>query len=654
MFAPVTMFSRLSSASRRFGLALLLFLICAVYANHFENSFHFDDAHAVTDNPSIRSLENIPSFFTDASTFSVLPANRAWRPLVSTSLALDYWLAGGLKPVAFHLSTFLWYLVQISLMFLLFERLFDRAFPHPGNRVVALLAAGWYGLNPACAETVNYVIQRGDLYSTLGVVAGLYLFVAHPERRRYGLYLVPVAAALLSKPPALVFPALLFAYLVLFEDQRPAAALRACAPALLLSAVFGLLHVKMTPSTFVAGASSAFSYRITQPYIALRYFLRFFVPLDLSADTDMEPIPNASDPRVIAGFVFVGAILAAAILCSRRRKTAPAALGFWWFLIALVPTSVFALAEVENDHRMFFPCVGLAMGVVWALALLWRRQTAPAPVRRAALIAGVLGLVGAYGWGTYQRNRVWRDEASLWKDVTIKSPRNGRGWMNYGLTRMSSGDIQGALDAFHRALAFTPSYYVLEINLGIAYGQIRKDAEAELHFERALSLAPVDALPYYFYARWLDQRGRAQEALTRVRTSVTLNPSNEQAQALLAKLQALDRRGDHALADAEKSIAANPSAEAYLNLSLLYHQARRYQDCIRMAQEALRRKPDYPEAYNNIAAGYEAMGRWDEAIEAAREALRLKPDFQLARNNLAWSESQRVLAAGKALQSSPW
>ena len=98
---------------------------------------------------------------------------------------------------------------------------------------IALLAAGWYGLNPACAETVNYVIQRGDLYSTLGVVAGLYLFVAHPEWRRYGLYLVPVAAALLSKPPALVFPALLFAYVTLFEDRRPAAALRACAPALL-------------------------------------------------------------------------------------------------------------------------------------------------------------------------------------------------------------------------------------------------------------------------------------------------------------------------------------------------------------------------------------------------------------------------------------
>ncbi|MGA3202528.1 MAG: hypothetical protein ABSF12_08535, partial [Bryobacteraceae bacterium] len=156
----------------------MLLVVCAAYANHFRNSFQFDDAHAIVDNPSIRSLANVPRFFTDASTFSVLPANQAWRPLVSTTLALDYWFAGGLRPFAFHLSTFLWYLVQLSLMFFLFERLFDLALQDPGNRMLALLAAAWYGLNPACAETVNYIVQRGDLYSTLGTVAGLCLFVA--------------------------------------------------------------------------------------------------------------------------------------------------------------------------------------------------------------------------------------------------------------------------------------------------------------------------------------------------------------------------------------------------------------------------------------------------------------------------------------------
>src|SRR6202044_651525 len=96
---------------------------------------------------------------------------------------------------------------------------------------------------------------------------------------------------------------------------------------------------------------------------------------------------------------------------------------------------------------------------------------------------------------------------------------------------------------FNRALVFAPFYSVLEINLGVANGQIGRDAEAEQHFQRAMSLAPGDALPYYFYARWLDQRGRAQEALIRIQKSVRLNPSNEAAQALLLKLLTAARNG---------------------------------------------------------------------------------------------------------------
>src|ERR1019366_3697322 len=113
-----------------------------------------------------------------------------------------------------------------------------------------LFAAALYGVHPAIAETVNYVIQRGDIYSTLGVVASLALYATAPRQRRFGLYLVPLAAALLSKPPALVFPALLFCYILLFEDVTPAVALRRCLPALAVAAIFGGLTGAMTPSAF--------------------------------------------------------------------------------------------------------------------------------------------------------------------------------------------------------------------------------------------------------------------------------------------------------------------------------------------------------------------------------------------------------------------
>src|SRR5690349_5226040 len=78
------------------GAALLAVL--AAYANHFGNQFHFDDFHTVTGNPAIRSLRAVPRFFTDARTFSILPSHQSYRPLVTASLALDYWIGGGLRP----------------------------------------------------------------------------------------------------------------------------------------------------------------------------------------------------------------------------------------------------------------------------------------------------------------------------------------------------------------------------------------------------------------------------------------------------------------------------------------------------------------------------------------------------------------------------
>lgn len=84
--------------SRIVWLAYFVFLIAAVtltYSNHFGNSFHFDDYHSITDNTFIRDLGNGWNILTDAKTSSTLPTNRAWRPWVTFSLAIDYWAGRG-------------------------------------------------------------------------------------------------------------------------------------------------------------------------------------------------------------------------------------------------------------------------------------------------------------------------------------------------------------------------------------------------------------------------------------------------------------------------------------------------------------------------------------------------------------------------------
>ena len=649
----------------RLFLAGLCVAVTLTYANHFENGFHFDDFHTITDNPYVRDLHNVGRFFADASTISVVLTNQTYRPIVSTSLAFDYALGRGYSVVWFHLSTFFVFLAQLVTMFALFTTVLGKVHRNARSGLVALFATAWYGLHPAIAETINYIIQRADVYSTFGVVAGLAIYARFPQIRRSGAYLLPVAFGLFSKPTAVVFPALLFFYIWYFEEGLEQARIRNAAsrilPALVLSAVSLVLQRAMTPATFVSTGLSNGAYLITQPYVLLRYFVAFFIPLHLSADSDLEAVAGFG-PDAVLGFAFIVALVVGAWWTARRAETRPISFGLLWFLIASLPTSLYPLAELENDHRMYFPFVGLVLAVSWAGALgagaLMRRSGNPA-LRIGIAVVSVVGL-SVYAFGTHVRNEVWHTEESLWYDVTQKSPHNGRGLMNYGLTQLSIGRYEAALGFFERAAIFTPNYATLEINLGVANGALHRDSEAERHFRRAIALAPNDDATHFYYARWLREVGRSAESLSEASIATRINPAVVPARTLLMRDEIDDGHRTEARATAMQTLQLAPDdreARAFLTepadgdpsywlgVSFKQYNEHRYLDCIASARHALRLRPPVAEAYNNIGAAFGALHRWDEAIAADRRALQLKPDFQLAKNNLAWSLARRRRAA---------
>jgi len=511
------------------GLGLAL-AVWGVYANHFHNEFHFDDFHSVVNNPSVRELRNIPRFFVDAKLSSTMPDHYNYRPLVFASLAIDYRLGNSLDPFWFQVSTFCWFLVLLGLMFLLLRRIMVQTGDPSSAGWTALAATACFGLHPAIAETVNYVIQRAEVYATLGLVASLLAFAAWPAARRSGLYLLPAIAAYLAKPPALIFPVLLAAYVALMEKRRGREIWSATWPAWVATAFTAAVIVANTPSTFNAGAASASAYRFTQPWIVAHYFKAFFLPTELSADTDLGPLESAWSTEAMVGYVFVALLAAAAWRASRTAEGRPVAFGIVWFLLALLPTSLMPLAEVANDHRMFFPFVGLALAVFQTGRLLLTGAA-----RRVAAVA-LIGVLVAFGGGTRERNAVWRTEETLWKDVTEKSPRNGRGWMNYGLQFMERGDYGTALADFERALTLTPNYYTLEINFGVAHGALRHDGEAVRHFERAIALAPGSSDPHFYYGRWLASIGRNAEAAAQFHAALRINPLAYDARDALKEL----------------------------------------------------------------------------------------------------------------------
>ena len=665
-------------SKRHLASGLLLLAVLLVYANSFGNGFHFDDFHTVTDNPAVRSLGNLPRIFTDATAFSVLPANQTYRPVVTASLALDYALGRGYNVFWFHLSTMIWFLLLLVMIDLFAEGIFDRVRVSAANRWLALGVAAWFGLHPAMAETVNYVIQRGDLYCTLGCVTGLWMYAARPGWRRYGVYLAPFALAMLSKPPAAVFPVLLLCYVFFFEAEalplakRWRAAGLAILPAVGVDAALLVLQSAMTPKSYAPTILSASAYRLVQPFVWLRYCGALLLPLHLNVDTDLEPI-SQFNAQAAVGLVFVAGLAVGIWYAARRQRLYPIAFGLLWFVVTQLPTSMYTLSEVENDHRMFFSFPGLMIAVVWALYLGWEWVAGLEPGRRvlAARVAAGLGLtaLGGYAYGAHRRNIVWHSEASLWADDAVKSPHNGRGLMNYGLIKMGEGDFNGARDLFNRALRYTPNYATLEVNLGIDYGMLADANQpaltpvAEGHFQRALSLSPNDDTTHAYYGRWLLTHRRLQEATSQLEAAVALNGQRQMQRDLLmeAYAEAGNTGAARALAQATVRVIPNDADAAvllgggtlrsgaaaagvarFLNASLAAYRAGQFERSIAEAQAVLQVDPRSAEAWNNIGAGFGAMRRWDEGIAAEREALQLNPGLEIAANNLRWFTSQKA------------
>ncbi|MGA3171479.1 MAG: tetratricopeptide repeat protein [Chthoniobacteraceae bacterium] len=606
--------------------ALLCLSLLAAYSNHFHNAFHFDDSHTISENLAIRDLANIPRFFTGAAPFSVLPGNQSYRPLVSTLLAIDYSLARGLNPLPFHLSIFILFAALTLLVALFIQSLLDTPLPSPYHAPIALAAAAWYGLHPANADTVNYVIASSEVISTLGVLASFAIYILFPRLRPCYLFALPAAIAILAKPPAAVFVLLFALYRWLYRDPAPLLPsliswAKDILPPFILCAAASLLVQRMTPPTWVAGASSAHDYLITQPYVALLYFKTFLWPSGLSADYGLDPITSTHDPRFWSGCLFVLLFLAATISFCLRKSTRAIGFGFSWFVIALLPTSLFPLAEAMNDHRTFFPYIGLVIAAAGAAALLLghAHEWTPRAKSIAAFVACLF--LGANGYATFQRNKAWLTEETLWRDVTLKNPSNARSLMNYGNTLMARGDFIGALSYFNHALLLAPQYPVLLINLAIVEDAIGQPSLAEQHFQRALRLDPSSPTSFTYYARYLIARGRSGEAGALLNQALLLSPDDTMARDLLSR-----------------PTSAPQSPEAFLTLSLQLYRDGDYPASIDACRKALALHPDYAAAWNNIGAAYNQLGQYDQAAAACKQALRIDPAFDLARNNLLYAE----------------
>lgn len=635
---------------------LALFGLFFVYKNHFDNPFELDDSHTIANNGAIRNL-SIGKFFSDATTFSALPANQAYRPGLTTINAIDYaiWSKSNQEnplPLWFHVSIFITYCILCVALYFFYSFFFQYAFPNNSwNPFFALTSSVFFAFHTANAETVNYIIQRAEIYSTLAVIIAFLIFLYSKKRNLY-LFLIPVVIGFFIKEPTIMFAPLLFVFVFLFEDNLPLVSsnifdfkkwknpLRWSGAALALGIFLILFAKKQTPPNWTSGSENiaAFSYLLTNFYSVSHYIFNFFLPFNLSVDTDVRVFDNFFDDRIIAGGVLIVSLLILASFLSKKKETRPAAFGILWFFITLIPTStIFPFAEPLNDHRPFFGYIGLVLAVVNLISLAlvkWQAQQKKYSSYLMLSAVGALLFISAHAYGTYHRTEVWGSEETLWKDATVKCPQSGRIWMNYGLTLMRRGEYNGAYEAYTNALRYAPYYSYLYINFGILKNAMGKVKEAEADYLTGIRYGPDKPDSYKFYGDYLLKSNRVKVADSICSIGLSISPNNIGLLELKSRIENFTPPVQITVPVMEQKVKESPSKENWINLSLARYNAGDYLGCVQAAEEVLKIDSQNLAAYNNICAAYNMLQLWEKAAAAGRKGLEFHPNNQLLRNNL--------------------
>lgn len=550
---------RLNSHGRWIAcIIIVLIAAAAVYSNTLFNGIVWDD-HSIFESPAIRSLglSNIARFFTDKDVYYA--PGEMYRPLHLISFAIDYAFYGT-AAWGYHLTNLILHALSSLLAFVFFLHLFGLRSTDGSTHgaaggatpfLPALIAAVIFAVHPVHTELVAWIKGRDGLLAAFFMLGSFNLYLRSGRTRTLDAgYIGAVAVfvlALLSKEMAVTLPLLLILYDLCFRPRRlkSISGLAAYAP------FFAVTLLYLIVRTYVLGQVGQMNYlggafgpaMFTTAKAMVVYFKLLIVPVGQCADYLAFPIKRSVDLGVILSFLLVVAVLGVGVVSYRYSKLV--AFSVLWFFIAILPVSQIIPVKIPMAERfLYIPSIGpmLLFGVV-AAKVFERSRTRTALVLFVACFITVIAL---YMYGTVERNRVWRDEFTLWSDVINKYP-SARAYASYGLAYEEAGDIGEAIRQYKLALEMNPGDFVSLNNLAKNYLGLKRVDEAIVLYLRALDADPDNAVIHSGLATAYWEKGFIRKSIMEYRIALRIDPGLTMARDNLADLYRELNLGDRAI-----------------------------------------------------------------------------------------------------------
>lgn len=545
------------------GLAVFL-IAFLVYANSLGNSFVMDDKSILADNPVLSG--DLVSLFNRIDTTSEQHLLPYYRPFTY----ITYWVENrlhGLEPFYVRLFNVILHSIN-TLVFFHFARLVT------GSSLSALLAGIIFAVHPINSEAVDF--NSGGRNTMLATFFVLTAYILYKRSVMRGIFPSAFAGSvlfligMLSKEFAICLMFIILAEEVVKLKAGERGMLKSFLRLLLFFVAvvvylimrWQVLSAYGIQSGIIPGLSAErlkdmyyfqdISTRLLNNiYIIPKYFLNIIFPLSLSPKY-IVPDDILSHIGVIAfGFI----LIAGGLWFSFKKNRPITVFGVFWLVCFFLPVSglVAFSSDQMADRYLYAPALGL-----WLICSDTFAKHYDVMGRKAMPTLIAVVLISAYAAITFQINRDWKDDLSIFSRVVRLYPDNPNGHVGLGGAYYELGlndpvYLKKAEDSFRKAMDLTHYYegfasdkrppmylQVLSTRMGnIKFMQ--SDLKSAIEFySKALMIWPSDLEARINRAMAYERIGAIKEAIRDYEVFLSIPESSLAAEPRLFAIQRLN------------------------------------------------------------------------------------------------------------------
>lgn len=508
-----------SNYAEKIGIGVIILLTFLVYFNTFNNGFCWDDHNNIIDNNDLHET-SLHALIKIVST----PYLEMFTPVTNITYFLNY-SASKLHPAFYHFINLLLHIIAVLLLYRFIKLLSGRA-------DAAIAGTLLFAIHPMNVETVAWISARSTLLYCIFLICSLINYVKHirfNQRKNMLLSLLFFILSCFSKPSAVVLPLLLFA-IDFYEKRKLNVRLVFEKTAFFIIAlVFGIITIHIR----VAGEVTNLVYdQFTLPdrffitcYAFSNYLVKFLLPVNLCNAFGI-PVKTGNNlpPEYYLSVLVLGVMCFLAFRRGHYRHLFQFSFAFYVISLLLVVQIIPFGRDLVADRYSYLPYIGICFIAGVFLGDVYQKKITIFNLssRTVFLLSG--GIIIIFSSLSWQRNKVWKDDLTLFKDAIKKQPGNFFPYYFIGTYHTNYGDPNEAIRYLNSSLEINPLHPEAYNNRAIVKGRTGDATGAIEDYTRSLKLNPVNPFAYYSRGTLFGALNKFEEAKRDLDSAIRQKP----------------------------------------------------------------------------------------------------------------------------------